>query len=733
MRPDSVLRRYGVAILANAAAFLISLSMWPMLTHSHFALFLLAVAVSAWNGGLGPGVLSAVIGTIAINYFLVRPSFFFTLATPAFWPLLAEFFLIACGLTIILTLLRSTQEHAARNLALLDVLLTEAPVGLAFLDCNLQPVRVNPAFAALYPPRQPRQAEHETSTVTSPFASATESLLRRVLDTGESVINQEACIAVAGQPRDVLVSYYPIRKPSGRLLGVGAVVMDITQRKRAEEAHEQLATQLRLLLESTGEGIYGIDLHGQCTFINRAGAEMLGYRPDELLDRKMHDTIHYRHPGGAPYPESDCPIYRAFQAGQAIRIEDEVFWRRNGQPFPVEYSSFPIVVGEIIRGAVVTFNDITIRKQAEATRVKLVREEAARSATASALGRLESILESANNALIYIDAETNQVTANPEATRLFGQPIAREAGPGLFSEQIRYPDGPPVPEAQLPSFQALRGQSPPRLEVLIARPDGTLIPAVENAAPVWTPEGTVTGAVVVFQDISAIKHMEQMREEWTSVIAHDLRQPVAVIAGYADLLMRSGAQFPPALQTRIEHIRTSARQLNRMVGDLLDVSRIESRRLTLERVPLDLPTLVTQVTERMETVLKGHRVTVETVGKIPKVNADSGRIEQVLTNLLSNAAKYSHPRTDIQVRVERLDGDVQVAVTNWGPGIRAEEIPRLFTRFHRTEAAQTGNVPGLGLGLYIAKGIVEAHRGQIRVESTPGKTTTFCFSLPIGD
>jgi PAS domain S-box-containing protein len=122
--------------------------------------------------------------------------------------------------------------------------------------------------------------------------------------------------------------------------------------------------QLGLLLESTGEGIFGIDLGGHCMFINRAGAGMLGFSPAEVLGRNMHELTHHSHADGSHYPDTDCPIFNAFRQGLPCRIDTEVFWRRDRTPFPVEYSSHPIVDGGVVRGAVITFVDITERKRA---------------------------------------------------------------------------------------------------------------------------------------------------------------------------------------------------------------------------------------------------------------------------------------------------------------------------------------------------------------------------------
>ena len=129
-------------------------------------------------------------------------------------------------------------------------------------------------------------------------------------------------------------------------------------------AHPLWQHQLGLLLESTGEGIFGVDLGGGCMFINRAGAAMLGFEPGEVLGRNMHELTHHSHPDGSHYPDTECPIFNAFRQGLPCRIDTEVFWRRDRSAFAVEYSSYPIIDGADVRGAVITFVDITQRKRA---------------------------------------------------------------------------------------------------------------------------------------------------------------------------------------------------------------------------------------------------------------------------------------------------------------------------------------------------------------------------------
>ena len=129
----------------------------------------------------------------------------------------------------------------------------------------------------------------------------------------------------------------------------------------------------KVLLESTGEGIYGVDLEGDCIFLNRAGAKVLGLEPEAVLGKSMHAVIHHSHADGRPYPADECPINRVLRSGQGGRVDSEVFWRPDGTCFPAEYSSFPIIDDGFVAGAVVTFADITGRREAEAERVAQIR------------------------------------------------------------------------------------------------------------------------------------------------------------------------------------------------------------------------------------------------------------------------------------------------------------------------------------------------------------------------
>jgi PAS domain S-box-containing protein len=199
--------------------------------------------------------------------------------------------------------------------------------------------------------------------------------------------------------------------------------------------HAAWRRQLELILESTGEGIYGIDLRGRCIFINEASAEMLGYTPDEVLGRSMHYLIHHSHADETLMPVHECRIYKAFQEGHGIRVDNEVLWRRDGSSFPAEYASYPIRDGDSVVGAVVTFNDITERKRTE----RLLQEahdqleRRVRERTAELTAAHDNLRQS-NESLRRLSAHLNSV--REEERRHIARDIHDDLGAALTALQL---------------------------------------------------------------------------------------------------------------------------------------------------------------------------------------------------------------------------------------------------------------------------------------------------------
>ncbi|MHB8647958.1 MAG: sensor histidine kinase, partial [Thermomicrobiales bacterium] len=256
------------------------------------------------------------------------------------------------------------------------------------------------------------------------------------------------------------------------------------------------------------------------------------------------------------------------------------------------------------------------------------------------------------------------------------------------------------------------------------RNDGTIVPVEGYLTTVSLPSGPVY--LGTWRDISARRAQEQTQRDFISMVTHELRNPLTSLKGYAQLMQRRAAYDARGMAV----IVSQTNLLERLVDDLRDVARLESRGLELNRAEVDLVALARRCMEQARTLVKGHRLLLDLPDQ-PLVGWwDGDRLAQVMQNLVSNAIKYSPDGGDILVRIEDRGYEARVSVRDHGIGIVPEALPQLFGRFYRAQGALTLGVQGLGLGLYITKGLIEAHGGQIWVESEAGAGSTFIFTLP---
>jgi signal transduction histidine kinase len=227
------------------------------------------------------------------------------------------------------------------------------------------------------------------------------------------------------------------------------------------------------------------------------------------------------------------------------------------------------------------------------------------------------------------------------------------------------------------------------------------------------------------------REMQKLREEFVSVVAHDLRNPLQAILLQVDALLRHAEAGGTAVVPvkALQRVQAGGERLSQMVDDLLDASRIEASRLSIHRRAVDVVDAVDALVDRIRATLLGHPTEIEVEGSPGPVLADPTRLDQILTNLLENAAKYSTEGAPIRIGIEADQGGTRVTVEDQGPGIAPEDVPRLFDRFFQTKRAREKKT-GLGLGLYITKGLVEAHGGRIRVTSVLGRGSKFSVWLP---
>ena len=335
-----------------------------------------------------------------------------------------------------------------------------------------------------------------------------------------------------------------------------------------------------------------------------------------------------------------------------------------------------------------------------------------------------------------------------------GAPVSYNRETLRIVEGLREPDGPPEQILEILSLTRMDGreislaESPlaQRLstggtiraeEIVIQVPDGRSLTVLVNATPIYSDDGSeMVSVVVTLQDMTPLEELERLRDEFLGMVSHELRSPLTSIKGAASTLLDDSANLNPA-ETRQFHriIDDQADRMRRMISDLLDVAHIETGMLSVNPEPSALSALAEQARSSFVSRGGGNDLHIDLPSDLPLVMADKQRISQVLSNLLSNASRYSSEFSGIRLTAERHDLHVAVSVSNAGRGIDSEQVPYLFRKYVRIEEEIGGReVPGSGMGLAICKGIVEAHGGRIRAESEgPGLGARFTFTLPVAD
>ncbi|MBI4498692.1 MAG: GAF domain-containing protein [Chloroflexi bacterium] len=350
-------------------------------------------------------------------------------------------------------------------------------------------------------------------------------------------------------------------------------------------------------------------------------------------------------------------------------------------------------------------------------------------------GRLDAVFEHMTEVVLVYDREGKLALMNAAAERVLGPRGVRlgDTVEGVASKvALGDSHGRPLPWERAACARAVQGELVEHQEESLLLPGGELRYFVVSAVPL-TVAGRVQGAVVVWRDITHIKELEHMRAQFLAMVSHELRTPLTSIMGYAQVLRRDLASGRPPVdpQHRLTSIVDQAQRANTLIADLLEVARVETGHLSLNLQDVALSDLVRKTVEDSAALAPDHRFTLELPDTAPVVRADPGRIEQVMRNLLSNAVKYSPLHTAIRVRVRPEREWVVVSVADQGRGIAKEDLPLVFLPFRRFRQGQEWETVGVGLGLFICRGIVAAHGGEIWVESAPGAGSTFSFSLPL--
>ncbi|MGB9880957.1 MAG: ATP-binding protein, partial [Anaerolineae bacterium] len=341
---------------------------------------------------------------------------------------------------------------------------------------------------------------------------------------------------------------------------------------------------------------------------------------------------------------------------------------------------------------------------------------------------LEAILRGIGDGVIVTDPELNLLLMNPVATRIF------RVKPDVTSS---VPLAEVIPHQELTSLfrDAMLSGGEAIVREISLPLVGDKVEATYQAlaSPILGADGKARGVVTVLRDVTSQKELERMKSSFLSVVSHELKTPLHSIKGFVDIILMG--KTGPLTDTQVDFLNTVRDQtthLQSLIDDLLEFSRLESGQIKLRLTEVSLAELTTAVVAKLKPLAeRGQIQLVNRVGpEIPVIEADYMRIEQVLTNLIDNAIKFTPPDGVVTITAQDLGAEVQVAVSDTGIGIPAKEQERIFDRFYQVDSGPARHYRGTGLGLTICKHIVEYHRGRIWVESEVGKGSTFFFVLP---
>ncbi len=492
--------------------------------------------------------------------------------------------------------------------------------------------------------------------------------------------------------------------------------------------------RIRLLLDSTMEGILGLDLEGRCAFCNPAALSLLGYgRAEELLGQSVHERIHHHRRDGTEYPRSECPTCDVDHLDSEFHVEDEFFWRADGKSFPAESRACPIFNGGRPVGTVLTFSDITDRKRAEA-------EFRARSLYA------RSLLEASLDPLVTISPEGKITDVNAATESVTGSnrwALIDSDFSDYFTEPEKAQDG---------YREVLTKGTIRDYPLTIRHASGRTTDVLYNATTYRNEEGDVVGVFAAARDITERKRAEEEirhlnedlerrvhdrtaelqaanreLEAFSYSVSHDLRAPLRAIDGFSRIVVEEyGPELPPDGRDYLVKVRDATKQMGRLIDDLLGFSRLGRQPLRRQRV---LPAEVVQAClDDLAPEAEGRRV--ETlVGELSCCEADPALLKQVWINLLSNALKFTRKRDIARIEVGSCvaDGRSMYFVKDNGVGFDIRYAGKLFGVFQRLHSVE--EYEGTGVGLAIVQRIVRRHGGRIWADAAVDRGATFFFTL----
>jgi PAS domain S-box-containing protein len=544
-----------------------------------------------------------------------------------------------------------------------------------------------------------------------------DDVLRRIA-AGQTVDHYETVrVAKDGRLVDVSLAVSPIMAPSGEVIGASQIARDITESKQLERK----ASHFAAIVESSDDAIVSKDLDGIVVSWNRAAEELFGFAADEMIGRSIRLIIPADRQG-----EEDR-VLSSIRQGRGVDHFETIRLRKDGTLVPILLTVSPIrsKSGEII-GASKLARDLrrTQRLQRDAL-------------------RLAAIVDSSDDAIVGKDLNSIVTSWNRAAEAMFGFTADEMIGQSI---RLLIPADRQQEEDEVLA-RIRRGERVEHYETLRQRKDGSLLPVSLTVSPILNDDGVVIGASKIARDVSERQRADeerrrlvniardasQLKDEFLATLSHELRTPLNAIVGYLRM-MQSGLLSGEKASRAIDTVVRNATSLAQIVEDVLDVSRIVSGKLRLNVQAVELPPLIDEVLDTMRPAAEAKGLSISKIvdSRTAPVSGDPDRLRQVLWNLCSNAMKFTERGGRVQVRLERVNSHVEIAVSDSGVGISAAFLPHLFERFRQADASISRSHGGLGLGLAISRHLVELQGGRIFAESEgPGTGATFRVELPV--
>jgi len=451
--------------------------------------------------------------------------------------------------------------------------------------------------------------------------------------------------------------------------------------------------------------------------MNSAAREIIGYGLAELRGRSLHEAVHHSRPDGTRLPLAECRLWQAV-IGNESKLDpfEDWFIRPDGSFYPVRIAAAPIQRDGRIVSVVLEVQDITVER-AVARRLR----DLALSASDRA-AKLRGLIESFGDPVVVTDRDGAVSLANPAAVEIFGPRLVEV---GQLRERLRREDGTSVEaHAELGGSYLLAGADPETWIEVRAFP----IPI--GAAGHGDDIGQTGdhGRIYVLRDVTASRHAKILRETFIGMLSHELRTPITTVYGGAKILTRHTDAFAPDVRSIVDDIEAEAERLYRLVEDLVVLTKSEASTLDAGREPVlmqrVLPGLVSAEARRWPTLDFDVRCSVG----MPPVMAEQTYIEQIVRNLLTNAAKYGGAEGRIEVIGEEVGDDVVVRVLDRGRGFPEGDASRLFDIYYRSPQV-TRRAAGSGIGLFVSKALVDAMNGRIWAAEREGGGAEFGFAL----